>query len=320
MNTEGMLVIKDLSVGYGAHKLFEHISLTLHRGEFICLMGPNGIGKSSLIRTIAGLQKPLAGQVKIDHDNIRAHSLAVVLTDRITAQNLTAHELINLGRYPYLTWRVKLTKQDHAIIEQAIEQVGIQELKNRRVQELSDGQLQLVMIARALAQNTPVIVLDEPTAHLDLNNRLEIMKLLKNIAHQQNKGVLVSTHDLDLALQTADGIWLTQRDKTILTGFPEDLVLNNAFDTIFQLKGFDLKTGKVVHDYQQSLSVTLDGDGYSFLWTKNALERNGIGVSPNSGVDITIQSHGDRFVWLADRQQFDSLQDLVHWLISAKHV
>jgi iron complex transport system ATP-binding protein len=148
----------------------------------------------------------------------------------------------------------------------------------------------MVMIARALTQDTPIILLDEPTAHLDLNNRVEIMKLLKRLT-RAGKSILISTHDLDLALQTADKVWLTGKGKGIISGIPEDLVLKDFFDEIFQFKGFDLKTGKVIHSPFRKITVNLKGEGHSFLWTKNALERNGYNVGLESKIEIIVEEN-----------------------------
>jgi iron complex transport system ATP-binding protein len=284
MKESVMLSTKGLRIGYpGKGKdnvLFENLHLELSAGQLVCFMGPNGIGKSSLIRTLAGLQSPMAGTIEINgHQGHSAKALSVVLTDRISHGNMTVYDLVTLGRYPYLDWTIRLSYSDREIIDRAIARVNIESLKNQQLSELSDGQMQMVMIARALAQDTSIILLDEPTAHLDLNNRVEIMKLLKSLAQATKKAILVSTHELDLALQMADWIWLSGRHQNILTGIPEDLVLEGAFDSIFQFKGFDLKTGKVQHEPFQGKSICLKGNGPEYLWTKNALERNGFDVS-----------------------------------------
>jgi iron complex transport system ATP-binding protein len=296
------LSTSSINVGYTnsrkENRLFENLNLELYPGQLICLMGPNGSGKSSLIRTFAGLQKPLSGEIRINtlsHD--RSHQIAVVLTDKINAANLSAYEVIAFGRYPYLNWDIRLSKTDREIIDQSISQVHIEHLIEKKMFELSDGQMQMVMIARALAQNTPLILLDEPTAHLDLNNRVEIMKLLRNLSRTTHKAILVSTHELDLALQMADGIWLTGKEKNIISGFPEDLVLNGAFDSIFQFKGFDLKSGKIQHESHLGIQVQLKGQGAEYLWTKNALERNGFEVTDQSGsIQVSVVSN-DTLKW-----------------------
>lgn len=320
MTGEILLEAKSLSVGYGdgatKHVLFENIDLELRAGELVCFMGANGIGKSSLIRTLAGLQSPLAcpagrplplsrGRGEIDPKKV-----SVVLTDRVNAVNMTVAELVALGRYPYLDWNIKLSEADLSIIDQAIEATRIKHIANKKLYELSDGQLQMAMIARALTQDTPVIMLDEPTAHLDLNNRVEIMNLLRSLSRTSNKAILVATHELDLALQTADLIWLAGNDKKLITGIPEDLVLNGSFDDTFQFKGFDLKTGKVFHQAWRNKSVKLIGEGYEYLWTKNALERNGFSVSETSEQKIEIKSG----TWQIASLNFSSLKKVLDYI------
>ena len=321
----GAIFTDDLSVGYikGSlrQELFQNLNLELMAGKLTCFMGPNGIGKSTLIRTLAGLHNPLSGEVKYT-GSLEARSvdlprhLAVVLTDRISAINMTAFEVVAFGRYPYLGWNVRLSAHDQQMIADTLREFHIDHLKNKKIHELSDGQLQMVMIARAVIQNTPSILLDEPTAHLDLNNRLEIMNLLRKLAHDANKAILVSTHELDLALQTADIIWLADRDKKIISGIPEDLVLNGAFDSIFQFKGFDLKTGKVEHVPHRGICVDLIGSGHEYLWTKNALERNGFitGSDEATKYKVSVRKESDRLVWtIDDKISLSSLEDLINF-------
>ncbi len=311
-----LLQTRDLSVGYGKQILFRDLNLTVGAGNLICFMGPNGIGKSTLIRSLAGIQKPVSGEVVFPSAKQAHLHMAIVLTDRITSVNMTVAELVTFGRYPYLNWRVQLTAEDKRIIERAIAQVHIGHLVDKRLFELSDGQLQMAMIARAIAQDTPVILLDEPTAHLDLNNRVEVMKLLKNIARVTNKGILIATHELDLALQMSDVIWLAGKEGNIVSGTPEDLVLNGTFDDIFQFKGFDLRTGKVQHEAHLGRTIRLTGDGYTYLWTRNALERRGFGVTTEeSGVSVMIGANNQWSVLdEGDLRTFDSVHDLISYL------
>jgi iron complex transport system ATP-binding protein len=315
MRGEILLEAKNLSVGYadGAvkHVLFENIDLELRAGELVCFMGANGIGKSSLIRTLAGLQPPIDSKSSINTD---PKKISVVLTDRVNAVNMTVAELVTLGRYPYLDWSIKLSESDRFIIEQAIEATRITHIAHKKLYELSDGQLQMAMIARALAQDTSVILLDEPTAHLDLNNRVEIMNLLRTLARNSNKAILVATHELDLALQTADLIWLAAQDKKLITGIPEDLVLNGSFDETFQFKGFDLKTGKVFHQAWRNKSVKLVGEGYEYLWTKNALERNGFNIKEEAQLSIMVRNTKIGLDWKINDTTVNSIQELINEL------
>jgi iron complex transport system ATP-binding protein len=320
------LTTTDLAIGYkkktGESRLFNDLNLSLRSGQMVCFMGPNGAGKSSLLRTLAGLQKPLAGKIEIlaHHPATEAmgKQIAVVLTDRIQAANLTVEEIVTFGRYPYLGWNIVLSDADKKIVASAIEQIQLQSFLDKKLYELSDGQLQMVMIARALAQDTPIILLDEPTAHLDLNNRVEIMDLLLRLSRNTGKAILVATHELDLALQTADLIWLTGKNQNIITGLPEDLVLKGTFDEIFAFKGFDLKTGRVQHQPFRKLSVKLSGDGPEYLWTKNALERNGFQVTQDAGIWIRILSSSSPLKWVVEKngaeKHVNSIQALIDLL------
>src|SRR5690606_3441007 len=286
-----------LSAGYrsrtGNNLLFQNLNLALYPGELICLMGPNGSGKSTLIRTLAGLQKPLAGTInrqpppERDVSDTIPFSVSVVLTDRISAANLTVGELVTFGRYPYVDWSLRMTERDQSIVEGALRDLNLEPLRNQKIYELSDGQMQMAMIARALAQDTRLMLLDEPTAHLDLNNRVEIMTKLRQIAHKSQKAILLATHELDLALQSTDRIWLAGDHHDVIVGVPEDLVLSGAFDNIFRLKGFDLKSGKMQHKAWRDTVVSVIGEGPVSLWTRNALERNGYAIT-NESADIEV--------------------------------
>jgi iron complex transport system ATP-binding protein len=305
-----MLQTYDLTPGYSTgrteNRLFEKLNLSLSPGQLVCLMGPNGAGKSTLIRTLARLQKPLSGTLSETTEK----SIALVLTDRITSVTMTVRELITFGRYPYLGWDIALTKEDRQIVDESIQEVRIQHLADKNINELSDGQLQMAMIARALAQRTPILLLDEPTAHLDLNNRVEIMNLLRKLARTQRKAILVATHELDLALQTADLIWLATPDKRIKVGIPEDLVLDGSLDEVFQFKGFDLKTGKINHELHRGIAINLIGTGHPLLWTKNALERNGFEISESGNIEVII-ANDKSLVWKMGDKKFTTLSDLL---------
>ncbi len=317
-----------IELGYQSRKgkniLFSNLNLSIDGGQLICFMGPNGIGKSSLIRTLAGLQKPLAGTVAFPSKPPSTEIekwIALVLTDRINAANITVLDLVSYGRYPYLNWNIKLTEADNKIINDAVAATRIEHLVDTSIDELSDGQMQLALIARALAQDTHVILLDEPTAHLDLNNRVEIMRLLKTIARNMNKAILIATHELDLALQTADLLWLATQHKTIESGVPEDLVLNGSLDELFKLKGFDLKTGKVTHEPHRNISINLSGEGYEFLWTKNALERVGYSISDDAQIKVEIIREEKNLQWQISNSHItnvDSIEQLLDSLLEMK--
>ena len=216
---DAALRTRDLAVGYRTRKtrraVLEHVNLAVDSGELVCLLGPNGIGKSTLLRTIAGMQPALWGSVELGGADLRsvshaelARRLGVVLTERVAVEALTVRQIVGLGRYPYSGWFGGLTDRDRVAVNWAIDAVGARHLADRDFSRLSDGERQRVMIARALAQEPVLLVLDEPTAFLDVPSRVELMGLLRQLTRERPLAVVVSTHDLELALRTADVIWL----------------------------------------------------------------------------------------------------------------
>ncbi|TNF39574.1 MAG: ABC transporter ATP-binding protein, partial [Cytophagales bacterium] len=210
---------KDLQLGYlkngKRREVLAHLDFELFTGEMTCLLGPNGVGKSTLVKAIMAQLQPWQGSLNLDGQAISSYSqerlarkMAVVLTEPVFPGNMTVGELVALGRTPYTGWSGRLSLEDQKEVEKAIALTNIVYLKSERLSEISDGQRQKAMIARAIAQNGDLIILDEPTAHLDLVNRFEIMDLLREIALEENKGVLVVTHDLEIAIETADRFWL----------------------------------------------------------------------------------------------------------------
>lgn len=210
-----MILLKKLSIGYrqntDSRKVLKDINLSIFSGELVCLLGPNGIGKSTLLRTLSGLLPKLSGTIMINGRALEEYSekelskqVGVVLTDHPQLRNMRVEELVALGRAPYTNFFGGLSSEDKVFVDEAISLVGIDKLRGRMIRELSDGERQKVMIARALAQQTPVIILDEPTAFLDFPSKVEVMKLLRNLAHDMHKTILLSTHDLDLAVRLAD--------------------------------------------------------------------------------------------------------------------
>ncbi len=302
-----LLETAGLSIGYRQKKhqryiVAENLNLTLGRGELVCLVGPNGSGKSTLLRTISGMQQALAGEVFIDgkeifriNPKVLARILSVVLTEKISTGILSAFALVALGRYPYTTWTGSLSAEDEERIIWALEAVGASGLASRHISELSDGERQKVMIARALAQEPELMILDEPTAFLDLPRRVEIMALLKRLAGTSSRAIVLSTHDLELALRTADRMWLISPGGSIDTGAPEDLVLNGALERSFAAEGihFDKTHGSFTIHRERDKEISLHGDGLEYIWTKKALERKGFTVVRNSGSDGIWIDHGE---------------------------
>ena len=280
------------------------VDLELHQGEFVGLLGPNGTGKSTLLRTFGRMQPLLAGSVEIDGRNIHhlsnhtlATLLSVVLTDRLTVGRLTAYELVGLGRYPYTGWAAGLSPKDHSIIQWAIGATRSHDLAARDISELSDGERQRVMIARALAQQPTVMLLDEPTAFLDLPTRVEITGLLKRLSRETGLAVLMSTHDLDLALRSADTLWLITPEGRVEHGAPEDLILRGALQSTFSSSElvFDSDIGGFRPRSPAIGNALLIADGLSGIWMRRALEREGFMVldSRSAGEEIDIEIVAD---------------------------
>lgn len=234
-----LIKTQNLSIGYGSKVLFSNLNIAFTKGELVAVIGKNGIGKSTFLRTLAGLQTQLSGEIYFHDKNIqtlshqeKAQTISVVLTEKLPPSNLTVYELVALGRYPYVHWLGKLSALDKQKIDEAIQLTEIQDLITKNHEEISDGQLQKVLIARALAQDTPLIILDEPTTHLDFQNKINILQLLKKLTLEHQKTIIFSTHDLDFALQIADEL-LVLTPQTYLKNTPEKLLETPIFNTIF---------------------------------------------------------------------------------------
>ena len=251
-----ILELFNLSIGYKTKNkettVFKNINVSVKQGNLVCILGKNGIGKSTLQRTISGVQSKISGRIVLSNKPLESYTsielakkIALVLTEQIPTGNLTAYELISLGRQPYTNWLGTLTEEDREQINLAIEKTSLEKIIYSRCDELSDGQLQRVMICRALAQNTPIIILDEPTAHLDIQNKILTFKLLQKLAHELNKTIVISTHEAHLALQMADQLWL-MTEGGLIDGAPKTLIKNNYINDLFDSKvvHFDSKTNQ----------------------------------------------------------------------------
>jgi len=256
MENKIILQTSKISIGYTSKKgkniIASNIDLSLEKGKLIALIGANGIGKSTLLRTITGIQKPISGTVFLNEKNIHemdflslAQNLSVVLTEKLPPSNLTVWELIALGRQPYTNWIGTLTDNDITKINEAIELTQIEHLISKKHYEISDGQLQIVLIARALAQDTPLIILDEPTTHLDLLHKVVLFKLLKKLTQETGKCILFSTHDIDMAIQLSDEM-IIMTPETTIQDQPCNLIMKGSFNTLFKDEHiiFDSEKGK----------------------------------------------------------------------------
>ena len=333
LHTEHLTATK-LSIGY-SHRgqetcVAEALELALNAGEFICLLGPNGAGKSTLIRTLAGMQAPLSGSLKLQNQTFhsispreRARMISVVLTEALPVGMMDAYSLVALGRHPYSGWLGGLDQTDKERIAWAFKAVGAEGLEGRQIAELSDGERQKVSIARALAQEAQVMLLDEPTAFLDLPRRVELMSILRNLAHREQMGLLLSTHDLDLALRFADRLWMITTDGQLIQGYPEELAMSGEFARIFANENldWDAERGSFRAHPNPCLKAEIQGDGIHALWTRRALERLGFGIAKpdeKSALSIQVVDTDDRTEWAVARNgnqaKHTSISQLIDWI------
>lgn len=250
-----ILKTKQLSIGYKTKKvetvIASNINFELQKGQLIGLVGANGIGKSTLLRTLINVQPALSGAIVLNDKDLKSTSnlelakqLSIVLTEPLSSKNLSVYELVSLGRHPYTNWIGNLSSEDLVIINDALVLVNLLELRDKKCYELSDGQLQKVMIARALAQDTDLIVLDEPTTHLDMYHKAYILKLLQRLTKDTGKTILFSSHEIDLAIQLSDSM-IVMKENEIICDQPCNLISKGVFDLLFpeDLISFDKSTG-----------------------------------------------------------------------------
>lgn len=315
-----------ISLGYVHQKVNKEIlsdlDFALFSGELTCLLGPNGVGKSTLIKAILGQIHPWKGSIQLDQQSISKFSpeelakrIAVVLTDPIFPGNMTVGQLVALGRTPHTGWSGKLNPADREVVEKALSDTKITYLRDERLSEISDGQRQKAMIARALAQDGQVMILDEPTAHLDLVNRFEIMSLLRDIAHSQQKAILVVTHDLDIAIETADRFWLLNCGSPLISGKPEDLILSGQINQLLPSNkfSFNLCRGRIEAEVEKS-ELKIEGQEELVFWVEKAVQKAGIA---NTKTSIFVKK--EPFSISMGEAKFDSIDKLIFYLKSESH-
>ena len=280
---------KDLSIGYRTGKqvkiVHQHLDFELRAGELTCLLGANGAGKSTLLRTLSASQPSLGGELRMLDKPVseytekeRSRTIGVVLTDKTFTGGLSVYELVALGRQPHTGFFGRLQKEDKRIVQEAMEQVGIAHKARNYTAELSDGERQKVMIAKALVQECPLILLDEPTAFLDVVSRIEIMHLLHQLAIEQNKAILLSTHDIEQALVLSDKLWLLTKGEGLQCGVTEDIILNHRMDSLFPHRDirFDYDHGVYYPTVIGSRKISVECANKTLLhWIMNALNRHG---------------------------------------------
>lgn len=323
--------IQNLTIGYSLKKdkriVAENINSNIYSGELTCLLGANGIGKSTLLRTLSAFLPKLSGNIYIESKEVGDYTdkdlatlIGVVLTEKVEIKNITAKELIGMGRSPYTGFWGRLSKEDEDIVNNAISLVKIDNLAHRMVNTLSDGERQKVMITKALVQETPIILLDEPTAFLDFPSKVEIMQLLHNLSRKTNKTIFLSTHDLELALQIADKVWLMDKQHGIQIGTPEDLSINGALNNFFARKGiiFDQETGLFRVENEQKRQIKLLGEGFVYTMIQKALSRNGIMASHDKNSDSYIKIINNEIRFYKQNEEYiqiSSVEELLNLIV-----
>ena len=323
--------LQRLSVGYlqpdgSPLEILKEINLDAVTGEMVALIGSNGIGKSTLLRSVAGFQDYFSGNIKINGKNLEkinpkeiARIMSFVSTENIRVSNMTVFDLVAYGRFPYTNWIGMLSESDKQVVHEAIDKVGLAGFENRMTTQISDGERQRAVIARALAQDTPVIILDEPTAFLDVSNKYEIFHLLQLLAKEKQKTVILSTHDLNIATREVDKLWIITENENF-QGAPEDAVLNGWLERLFKNEhiGFDLQEGEYFFKKKFKAKVKVDGESLPLIWTLRALNRAGYQIVVEAEPDFRVIA--DKYQWILKSAEttetFQSLYQLLQKLES----
>lgn len=326
--TEHIISLSQFSIGYQQENaLLNKLELSVNRGEMVALIGRNGTGKSTLLKSMIGLLTPLEGGCMLDGRPLdaytppqRARRLSFVSSQTTQLPSLTVGELVGLGRMPYTDWTGRLKSEDKMQITKALDEVQMGSFKDRKLDCLSDGERQRAMIARAFVQDTPLMVLDEPTAFLDIPNTYDLIRLLSRF-RDGGRSIVYSTHDLETAMQYADKMWVIHEGR-VLEGSPEDLGLAGTFNELFSSSGisYDEQAGKFLFSARQRGSICLDGKpGKDLVWTGNMLERLGYRLERGAEQCIRVESSERGSSWYyvkkEDATQFESLYKLARFLI-----
>ena len=325
-----IVTLETLGIGYGSGKtmksLLPPLTARAFEGELVAVIGKNGIGKSTLLKTIAGLLQPLSGSVNIAGKNISDFSrrelasiTGYVSTEVIRISNMTVFNLVAMGRYPHTNWFGNIDAAGRSAILKALSRTGMSDFSGRLLTELSDGERQRSMIAMVLAQETRLIIMDEPTAFLDIKNKYEVIHLLKELSRKEGKTIIYSTHDFDTAVSQADKIWLILENE-LVEGAPEDIMIRKSFGILFDTRAvtFNEEDGTFTVSNEYRGTLALSAKGRNEYWTRKALARAGYNTV-FSGTTPRIESGSSipynwKFIGNDFSMDFDTLYDLVFWL------
>lgn len=321
-----ILSIGSLKIGYVSGKskkiLLPPLNATAHGGELIAVIGKNGIGKSTLLRTLTGLQPSLGGEISLYNKNLKdyqrnelAQKVGYISTEVIKVSNMRVYDLVALGRYPHTNWIGSIGEKDHQAIISSLEQISMASFSNKFVAELSDGERQKVMIARILAQDTGLMIMDEPTAFLDVGSKYEIFHILNMLTGCNNKTIIFSTHDLQMAISQSDKIWLILDDR-LIEGAPEDLLISGAFEKLFVSSSirFNSEDGTFSFPGAMRGEIFIEGEGLKRYWTGKAINRAGYRVTERNTfpyIKITEGRNDWELVFRNSAVVFNSVYDLV---------
>lgn len=328
MGTGDIIVqTRGLSIGYRSRnrisRVMNGLSLSAGRGELVALIGRNGTGKSTLLRTLVGLLPPLEGSVAVDGNTLGgiAHSklprlVSYVSTEPVTQHNIRVRDVVSLGRFPYTNWIGSLSDDDVEAVAEALDAAGLNALADRSIDSISDGERQRTLIARSLAQDTGLLVMDEPTAFLDLPSRYGIVSLLRRLTREKGKCVIYSTHDLDTAINEADRIWLMTGDG-ISEGAPEDLMLTGVMARAFEspMLSFSITDGSFSFVRGKQTGIAIEGRGKAAKLTARALARCGYATDPLARMTVRVTESSGKPEWVvtdgSTEERYYSLYDLV---------
>jgi iron complex transport system ATP-binding protein len=325
---DNIISLDRFSIGHQkGNALLSQLNLAVNRGEMVALIGRNGAGKSTLLKSMIGLLAPLGGVCLLDGRPFNEYSLtersrkvSFVSSQLTQLPSITVEELVGLGRMPYTGWIGRLTSKDRLLIEKALDEVQLGSFADRKLECLSDGERQRAMIARAFVQDTPLMVLDEPTAFLDIPNTFELIRLL-NRFRNQGKTIIYSTHNLETAMQCADKMWVIH-ENIIREGAPEDLGLSGLFNDIFSSSGilYNEQLRRFLIKAELKGSVHVEGGREDQLtWTRNAAERLGYRVEKSADIKITAESSVNGMSWIVQKEgmsvRFENLYTMARFLM-----